>query len=181
MEECHDHLHESHSLPERWIMVFWEKGCSSVWTLPNGARTNQLRQRGQIIQDPGKIYPGIVWPQWNKALETDCNKTKLQFCVEEDRKKPFLQPHWKAKFSVCSFHCRTLHCGHSRPKEHWTWKSESQKLPQTRIALKQELSLLHSHTRTWATPLHINQFKLKQNPVFTHQHWMRFYWYQRCL
>lgn len=180
MEECHDHLHESHNLPESWIMMFWERGCSSAWTLPNGARTNQLIQWGQTILTQAKCTWVLFYHSGTKASETDCNKTKLPFCIEKDSKMPFHQPLWKAKFGVCSFHCRTLHYGHSRPRKHWTWKLESQKPPKPMTALKQELSLLHSHTYTWAMPLRINQFKLKQKPVFTQQHWMGLYRYQRC-
>lgn len=125
MEECHDHLRESHNLPERWIMVFWERGCSSAWTRPNGAGTNQLSQRGQTMQTQSNFTQELFYHRGTKASETDRNKTKLRFCIEDSKNKKFLQPLWKAKFGACSFHCRTLHHGHSRLREHWTWKPET--------------------------------------------------------
>lgn len=61
MEEHRDHLHESHNLPDRWITMFWERDCSSAWTLPNRVRTNQLMKRGQTIQTQPKFTQGLFY------------------------------------------------------------------------------------------------------------------------
>lgn len=89
MEACHDHLHESHNLPEGWIMIFWERGCSSAWTLLNKERNNQLMQEGQTTNTQAKFIQDLFYHRGTKALETVCNKTKLQFCIEKDSKKAF--------------------------------------------------------------------------------------------
>lgn len=131
--------------------------------------------------EQSKIYIGTVTPQWKKSLRNLLDQNQAAVRIEKDGKNPFLQPLWKAKYSACSFCCRILHYGHSRLREHWTWKPENHyPLPRTMTTLKQELWLLHSHTYTQAMPLHINQLKLKQKPGFTHQYQMGLYWYQKC-
>lgn len=85
-------------------------------------------QRGSNNIDPGKIYPTTGG---TKSSESVCNKTKLQFCIEKDRKGLFFSRFRKPDSISAAFTAeQNSALGRCRPRELWTWKPETPPKPQ---------------------------------------------------